>query len=103
MGEGWVRSGGEGQVSGGVGGSDPAVYSACTLSQVSRVDELLWALAADLEEQWLVGGDHHSHLWALQQCASVCKVRLALGWVGQRSVAPLGGWGKGVALLGGQG
>ena len=66
---------------GGAGESDSTVYPACTLSQVSRVDELLWALAADLEEQWLVGGDQPSHLWALQQCASVCKVRLALGWV----------------------
>ena len=40
---------------GGTGESDSTVYPACTLSQVSRVDELLWALAADLEEQWLVG------------------------------------------------
>ena len=95
--DGWVSGGGEGWVSVGVGESDSTVYPACTLSQVSRVDELLWALAADLEEQWLVGGDQPSHLWALQQCASVCKVRLAPGWVwllwwaGLENVTPLGG------------
>lgn len=64
----------------------------CSLSQVSRVDELLWALAADLEERWLVGGDQPSRLWALHQCAAVCKVRLGLGWVGS-GCDRWAGWG----------
>ena len=42
--DGWVSGGGEGWVSVGVGESDSTVYPACTLSQVSRVDELFVGL-----------------------------------------------------------
>ena len=73
--------------------SDPLMYLPCMLSQVSRVDELLWALAADLEERWLVSEDQPSHLWALLQCASICKVR----------PGPSGGQGVEYNIPGGQG